>query len=87
MRRLVQHVVARAVHDPRFARVDPVRAAAGLADVRVRLFEAADVDGGRAAHLNAKALMSARESRAASRVPATIAETASSGVRPPDASR
>ena len=38
-------------------------AAAGLADVRVRLFEAADVDGGRVAHLNAKALMSARESR------------------------
>ena len=40
-----------------------IRCGRRLADVRVRLFEAADVDGGRVAHLNAKALMSARESR------------------------
>ena len=64
-----------------------VRAAAAGGCTRA-CSRAADVDGGRVAHLNAKALMSARESRAAaSRVPATIAETASSGVRPPDASR
>lgn len=59
----VQHVVARAVHDPRFARIDAMRAAACLPDIGVRLIEAADVDGRRVAHLHAKALMSARQLR------------------------